>query len=163
MQAKSCYIPWNNKSYKNLPIAILSFDCDDQAHVVYEKNFFLKSHKLYWNLSDIRNCHTCGNPDHVTKKCLLKRQRQPNPYSQLYDKYKPVQYKSHFPSGSRSSQSNSLPTNQGRNNTQKQPRPTSYVDSIQLKTSDPPNQSSSSSKHISASPSTNFNQQHHWL
>ncbi len=47
MQAKSYYIPCNNKSYKNLPIAILSFDCDDRAHVAYDKNFSLKDHKLY--------------------------------------------------------------------------------------------------------------------
>ncbi len=110
-QAKSCYIPRNNKSYQNISIAILSFDCDDWAHVAYEKNFSLKGRKLYWNLLGISNCRTCDNPDHVTKKCPLKQQRQPNPYSQLYNKYKPTQYRPHFSSGSRSSQSNSLPTN----------------------------------------------------
>src|SRR6266540_3057941 len=123
--AKSCYIPRHTQSYKNLPIAIFSFDCDDRAHVAYEKNFSLKGRKLYWNFPGIPNCRTCGNPDHVTKKCLFKQQRRSNPYSQLYDKYKPAQYRSRFPSGSRSSQSNS--TNQGRNNAQNQPwpRPTS--------------------------------------
>ena len=73
-QAKSCYIPRNNHTYKNLPLAILSFDCDDRAHVAYEKNFSLKGRKLYWNLPGIPNCRTCGNPDHVTKKCPLKQQ-----------------------------------------------------------------------------------------
>src|SRR6266498_1744964 len=71
-QAKSRYILHNNNSYKNLPIAILSFDCDDRVHVAYEKNFPLKDCKLYWNLLDIPNCRTCGNPDHITKKCPLK-------------------------------------------------------------------------------------------
>ena len=47
MQAKSCYIFHNNKLYKNLPIAIFNFDCDDRVHVVYEKNYFLKGCKLY--------------------------------------------------------------------------------------------------------------------
>src|SRR6266542_1344409 len=56
IQAKSCYISHNNISYKNLPIAILSFDCDDRAHVAYEKNFSLKDCKLYWNLLGIPNC-----------------------------------------------------------------------------------------------------------
>ena len=46
-QAKSCYIFCNNNSYKNLPIAIFNFDCDDHAHVAYEKNFSLKGRKLY--------------------------------------------------------------------------------------------------------------------
>src|SRR6266508_2425249 len=115
-QAKSCYIPRNNHTYKNLPLAILSFDCDDRAHIAYEKNFSLKGRKLYWNLPGIPNCRTCGNPDHVTKKCPLKQQRRPNPYSQLYDKYKPAQYRPRFPSGSRSFQSNPQPTNQGRHN-----------------------------------------------
>ena len=44
---------------------------------------------------------------------------------------------------------------------QKQPCPTLYADSIQPKTSDPPNQSLSSSKHTSASLSINSKQQHH--
>src|SRR6266498_924829 len=60
-QAKSYYIPCNNNSYKNLPIVILSFDCNDRAHVVYKKNFSLKGRKLYWNLPGLSNCHTCGN------------------------------------------------------------------------------------------------------
>ncbi len=105
--AKSCYIPRHTQSYKNLPIAIFSFDCDDRAHVAYEKNFSLKGRKLYWNFPGIPNCRTCGNPDHVTKKCPSKQQRRSNPYSQLYDKYKPAQYRPRFPSGSRSSQSQS--------------------------------------------------------
>ncbi len=108
-QAKSCYIPRNNQSYKNLLIAIFSFDCDDRAHVTYDKNFSLKGCKLYWNFPGIPNCRTCGNPDHMTKKCPLKQQRRSNPYFQLYDKYKPTQYRPCFPSGSRSSQSNFLP------------------------------------------------------
>src|SRR6266496_767036 len=58
-QAKSCYISRNYKSYKNLPIAILSFDCNDRAHVAYEKNFSLKGCKLYWNLPGLSNCRTC--------------------------------------------------------------------------------------------------------
>ncbi len=46
-QAKSYYISRNTKSYKNLPIAILRFDCDDRAYIAYEKNFSLKRRKLY--------------------------------------------------------------------------------------------------------------------
>ncbi len=97
----------------------------------------------------------------MTKKCPSKQQRRSNPYSQLYDKYKPAQYRPRFPSGSRSSQSNS--TNQGRNNAQNQPWPTSYADSLRPKKSAPPKQSSSSSKPNSASDSNAFNQPHHRL
>ncbi len=158
--AKSCYIPHHNQSYKNLPIAIFSFDCDDRAHVAYDKNFSLKGCKLYWNFLDIPNCRTCGNPDHVTKKCLSKQQRRSNPYFQLYDKYKPAQYRPRFPSGSHSSQSNphSQSINQGRNNTQHQSRPSSYADSLRPKKSAPPKHSPSSSKPTSASDSTISNQ-----
>src|SRR6266540_3702747 len=112
INAKSCYIPHNTQLYKNLPIAILSFDCDDCAHAAYDKNFFLKGRKLFWNFPGIPNCRTCENPDHVTKKCPFKQQRRSNPYFQLYDKYKPAQYRPRFPSGSRSSKSTSPPTKQ---------------------------------------------------
>src|SRR6266540_2314795 len=156
--AKSCYIPRHTQSYKNLPIAIFSFDCDDRAHVAYEKNFSLKGRKLYWNFPGIPNCRTCGNPDHMTKKCPSKQQRRSNPYSQLYDKYKPAQYRPRFPSGSRSSQSNSQPTNQGRNNAQNRSRPTSYADSLRPKQSASSTQSSSSSKH---SPNLESNTSNH--
>src|SRR6266498_603109 len=158
--AKSCYIPRHTQSYKNLPIAIFSFDCDDRAHVAYEKNFSLKGRKLYWNFPGIPNCRTCGNPDHVTKKCLSKQQRRSNPYFQLYHKYKPAQYRPRFPSGSHSSQSNphSQSINQGRNNTQHQSRPSSYADSLRPKKSAPPKHSPSSSKPTSASDSTISNQ-----
>src|SRR6266498_44012 len=153
-QAKSCYIPRNNHTYKNIPLAILSFDCDDRAHVAYEKNFSFKGRKLYWNLPGIPNCHTCGNPDHVTKKCPLKQQRRPNPYSQLYDKYKPAQYRPHFPSGSRTSPASSQ-SNSGRNNTQKQSRPTSYADSLRQESTASSTRSSSYSKRPSDSQSSN--------
>src|SRR6266540_1135492 len=131
-QAKSCYIPRNNHTYKNLPLAILSFDCDDRAHVAYEKNFSLKGRKLYWNLPGISNCRTCGNPDHVTKKCPLKQQRRSNLYFQLYDKYKPAQYRPRFPSGSRTS-TNSSQSTPGQNHMHHQSRPISYADSIRPK------------------------------
>jgi len=47
IRVKTCYIPKNAKTYYNLPIAILGFDCDDQAHAAYDKNYTFKGRKLY--------------------------------------------------------------------------------------------------------------------
>ena len=92
--AKTCYIPKNAKTYRNLPIAILGFDCDDRAHAAYDKNYTFKGRKLYWNVPGIPNCRTCGNPDHVTNQCPHKSQRPRNSFNQLYDRFKPAQYRS---------------------------------------------------------------------
>ncbi len=85
----------------------------------------------------------------MTKKCPLKQQPQSNPYFQLYDQYKPAQYRNQFLSGSHPSLPNLNSTKPGRDNRQQQQCPTSYADSIRNKPSDSSNSSSSSSKKTS--------------
>ncbi len=80
--------------YRNLPITILDFDCNNQAYVTYDKTYIFKGRKLYWNILGILNCHNCGNPDHMTNKYSYKSQHSCNSFSQLYDHFKPAQYRS---------------------------------------------------------------------
>jgi len=55
--------------YCNFLITILSFNNDNRAYTTYVKAYTYKGRKLYWNVSDISNCQTCNNPDHMTSKC----------------------------------------------------------------------------------------------
>ncbi len=92
--AKSCYISRSAKSYVPLPFALLQFDSDDRAHAAYNKSFSIKSWKLYWGIPGLPHCFTCNNLDHQSNKCPQQKSKQPNNFSSLYNKYKPIQYRS---------------------------------------------------------------------
>ncbi len=77
-----------------MPFTLLQFDSDDRAHAAYDKSFFIKGQKLYWDILGLSHCFICSNPDHQSNKCPQWKSKQPNNFSSLYNKYKPTQYHS---------------------------------------------------------------------
>jgi hypothetical protein len=97
--AKSCFIPRSRTSYKNLNYAFVAFDSDENALKAFNKNFKVKGNRLYWAVPSQQHCYVCGDPAHKSQHCSNKRtpNKTKDQYNQLYQKFKPAQYRSRAP------------------------------------------------------------------
>src|SRR3990170_1545371 len=95
----TCFIPRSRTSYKNLNYAFLSFESDEIALEAFNKIYKIKGNRLYWTAPHLQHCYICGDPSHKSQQCTNKKgpNKVKSQYDQLYNKYKPAQYRARAP------------------------------------------------------------------
>src|SRR3990170_7675202 len=95
----TCFIPRSRTSYKNLNYAFLSFESDEIALEAFNKIYKIKGNRLYWTAPHLQHCYICGDPSHKSQQCTNKKgpNKVKSQYDQLYNKYKPAQYRTRAP------------------------------------------------------------------
>src|SRR3989337_2344007 len=122
-KAMTCFIPRSRTSYKNLNYAFLSFESDEIALEAFNKIYKIKGNRLYWTAPHLQHCYICGDPSHKSQQCTNKKgpNKVKSQYDQLYNKYKPAQYRARAPPSSRDQNfryENTNPHNNARTNQQ---------------------------------------------
>src|SRR3990170_2122874 len=163
----TCFIPRSRTSYKNLNYAFLSFESDEIALEAFNKIYKIKGNRLYWTAPHLQHCYICGDPSHKSQQCTNKKgpNKVKSQYDQLYNKYKPAQYRARAPPLPRDQNfryENNNPYNNGRTNQkdrnnqqrfyQNQQQSRSYADTTRPR--DPKN---TSMHEHNTSPNTNRN------
>src|SRR5215208_6444329 len=120
-EAMTCFIPRSRTTYKNLNYAFVAFASDEKALNAFNKNFQIKGNRLYWAAPDSQHCYVCGDPAHKSQHCTNRK--MPNKskaqFDQLYQKYKPAQYRIRAPARPRDQNQRNYNNSQGysaRNN-----------------------------------------------
>src|SRR3990170_2119269 len=98
-KAMSCFILRSRTSYKNLNYAFLSFESDEIALEAFNKIYKIKGNRLYWTAPHLQHCYICGDPSHKSQQCTNKKgpNKVKSQYDQLYNKFKPAQYRTRAP------------------------------------------------------------------
>src|SRR3989337_2221148 len=98
-KAMTCFIPRSRTAYKNLNYAFLSFESDEIALEAFNKIYKIKGNRLYWTAPHLSHCYICGDPSHKSQQCTNKKgpNKVKSQYDQLYNKFKPAQYRARAP------------------------------------------------------------------
>src|SRR3990170_1216971 len=107
-KAMTCFIPRSRTSYKNLNYAFLSFESDEIALEAFNKIYKIKGNRLYWTAPHLQHCYICGDPSHKSQQCTNKKgpNKVKSQYDQLYNKFKPAQYRARAPPPQQKPQNN---------------------------------------------------------
>ena len=96
IKAKTCFIPRNNKTYKPLLHAYISFENEQQLQDALKQQCKLGNYNLRWTQPEQQTCSICGSPEHFQKFCQDPRNnnnKNKNNLNSLYNRYLPANHR----------------------------------------------------------------------